>query len=291
MAGCGGAVCGNESGVETATTHEALTIHVGCTFDYQTQDDVPAVCIVRPAGSDHARLLGETWITTPPVAYHDYVDLFGNVCRRLTLPAGRASLSYDARVVTSSAADPADFSARQMPVQDLPDDVLAYTLPSRFCLSDALYDRAPALFGTTEPGWARVQSIVDYVHTTVRFGYQSTAPTKTSSDVLDTASGVCRDFAHTAIAFCRALSIPARYAFGYLPDIDVPPPDTPMDFCAWFEAFLDGRWWTFDPRNNQRRRGRIVIARGRDAADVPMMTTFGTASFQRMTVWAEPVAS
>jgi transglutaminase-like putative cysteine protease len=276
--------------VETATTPQTLTLRVGCTFEYQTQDEVPAVCIVRPACVGDARLLAETWLTTPPAAYHDYVDFFGNVCRRLTLPAGRASLTYDARVVTSDTLDPVDPSVRQTPVQELPDDVLSYTLPSRFCLSDALYDRAPALFGATEPGWARVQAIVDYVHEHVTFGYQSTAPTKTSSDVLESRSGVCRDFAHTAIAFCRAMSIPARYTFGYLPDIDVPPADSPMDFCAWFEAFLDGRWWTFDPRNNQRRRGRVVIARGRDAADVPMLTTYGNAIFAGMTVWADPVA-
>jgi transglutaminase-like putative cysteine protease len=277
--------------VETVTAPDVLTIHVGCTFDYQAQDDVPAVCIVRPTGADRVRVLSETWITTPPVPYHDYVDLFGNVCRRLTLPAGLASLYYDARVVTPGHTDATDFSAPQLPVQELPDDVLAFTLPSRFCLSDALYDRAWSLFGATEPGWSRVQSIVDYVHRYVNFGYQLTAPTKTSSDVLETASGVCRDFAHTGIAFCRAMSIPARYAFGYLPDLDVPEADTPMDFCAWFEAYLGGRWWTFDPRNNQRRRGRIVIARGRDAADVPMMTTYGNAIFQGMTVWAEQIVS
>jgi transglutaminase-like putative cysteine protease len=276
--------------VETAREPGVLTIRVGCTFDYVTTHEVPAVCLVRPAGVDDVRLLGETWQTTPAVTYHDYRDVYGNECRRLTLPAGAASLSYDARVTAPAQADAVDPGARQIPVQALPDDVLAYTLPSRFCLSDALYDRAWELFGGTPPGWARVAAIVDYVHGRVNFGYLSTAPTKTSSDVLESGTGVCRDFAHAGIALCRAMSIPARYVFGYLPDIGVPPADSPMDFCAWFEAFLDGRWWTFDPRNNQRRTGRVVIARGRDAADVAMVTTYGSASFQGMTVWAEQIA-
>ena len=267
-----------------------MTIRVGCTFEYSAEDVVPMVCIVRPAGLNATRLLTETWMTTPQTPYHDYIDVYGNVCRRLTLPHGNASLYYDAHVKVPADLDATDFAAKLMPVQDLPDDVLSYILPSRFCLSDTLYDRAAQLFGTTTPGWERVQSIVDYVHQFVHFGYQLTAPTKTSSDVLETANGVCRDFAHLGIAFCRAMSIPARYVFGYLPDIDVPPPNSPMDFCAWCEVFLDGRWWTFDPRNNQRRRGRIIIARGRDAADVAMITTYGSAFFRGMTVWADQVA-
>ncbi len=132
-----------------------------------------------------------------------------------------------------------------------------------------------------------MQTIVQYVHDHVKFGYEFAAPTRNSSNVLAEATGVCRDFTHLGIALCRAMSIPARYVFGYIPDIDVPVSDAPMDFCAWFEAYLDGRWWTFDPRNNQVRRGRVIIARGRDAADVPMVTTYGNASFQGMTCWAE----
>jgi len=275
--------------VEALVARESLTIHVGCRFAYLTQTDVPTVCLLRPAGTDDVRLLNETWSTTPAVPFRDYRDAFGNECRRLTLPAGGATLYYDAYVRTPGDADPVDLEAVQAPVEALPDDVLVYTLPSRFCISDALYDEAWRRFGATPPGWARVQAIIDYVFGYVSFGYQQTAPTKTSSDVLTTGTGVCRDFAHLGIAFCRAMSIPARYAFGYLPDIDCPPPTSPMDFCAWFEAFLGGRWWTFDPRNNQRRIGRIVIARGRDAADVPMVTTYGNAVFAGMTVWADPV--
>jgi transglutaminase-like putative cysteine protease len=270
-------------------TPKNLTVHVGCQFEYSAEHDVPAICIVRPSGFDGVRLLSETWISTPPVPYHDYVDMFGNVCRRLTLPAGLATIYYDARVETPSEAEATDPNAKQTPVEDLPDDVLSYTLPSRFCLSDELYDRAWSQFGSTVPGWSRVQSIVQFVHDHVKFGYQYTTPTTTSSDVLRNATGVCRDFTHLGIALCRAMSIPARYVFGYIPDIDVEPLPGPMDFCAWFEAYLDGRWWTFDPRNNERRRGRIIIARGRDAADVPMVTTYGNAYFKGMTCWADQI--
>jgi transglutaminase-like putative cysteine protease len=273
--------------VYTLTKRDSLTIHVGCQFDYEAQDDVPAIVLVRPSGFDGVRLISETWMTTPPVPYHDYVDIYDNVCRRLTLPAGLNTIYYDARVEAPFAAEDTDPSARQTPVEELPDNVLVYTLPSRFCLSDELYDRALEMFGGTEPSWNRVQAIVQFVHDHVKFGYHFAAPTRSSSDVLAEATGVCRDFTHLGIALCRAMSIPARYVFGYIPDIDVPVSDAPMDFCAWFEAYLDGRWWTFDPRNNQRRRGRVIIARGRDAADVPMVTTYGNAAFKGMTCWAE----
>jgi transglutaminase-like putative cysteine protease len=273
--------------VHTSTKRKSLTIHVGCQFDYDAEHDVPAIVLVRPTGFDGVRLISETWMTTPPVPYHDYVDLYGNVCRRLTLPAGLATIYYDARVEAPYAAEDTDPSAGQTPVEELPDDALVFTLPSRFCLSDELYDRALEMFGGTDPGWNRVQAIVQFVHDHVKFGYEFAAPTRSSSDVLAEATGVCRDFTHLGIALCRAMSIPARYVFGYIPDIDVPPSSGPMDFCAWFEAYLDGRWWTFDPRNNQLRRGRVIIARGRDAADVPMVTTYGNAAFKGMTCWAE----
>jgi transglutaminase-like putative cysteine protease len=277
--------------VDILVKREALTIHVGCQFEYSAEHDVPAICLVRPSGFDGVRLITETWMTTPPVPYHDYVDLYGNVCRRLTLPAGLATIYYDARVAAPGEAEATDPSVPQTAVEDLPDDVIAYTLPSRFCLSDELYDRAWELFGNTVPGWTRVQAIVQWVHDYVKFGYEFAAPTTTSSDVLAKATGVCRDFTHLGIALCRAMSIPSRYVFGYIPDIDIDPSVAPMDFCAWFEAYLDGRWWTFDPRNNERRRGRVIIARGRDAADVPMVTTYGNASFKGMTCWAEQVTS
>ena len=268
-----------------------VEIHVGCQFEYDAQLEVPAICLVRPGGFNGVRLLNETWMTTPPVSYHDYADTYGNVCRRLTLPAGLVTIYYDARVEAPEDAEAADPAARQTPVEALPDDVITFTLPSRFCLSDELYDRAWEMFGSTPPNWTRVQAIVQFVHDHVRFGYEYTSPTTTSSHVLASATGVCRDFTHLAIAFCRAMSIPARYVFGYLPDIDVAPLDAPMDFAAWFEAYLDGRWWTFDPRNNAPRIGRVLIAQGRDAADVPLTHTFGPATLSGFRVWADEVPS
>jgi transglutaminase-like putative cysteine protease len=145
------------------------------------------------------------------------------------------------------------------------------------------------LFGTMEPGWARVQAICDWVHSNIRFQYGSSNSLTTAADVCAQGIGVCRDFAHLAVTFCRALHIPARYVFGYLPDIGVPPPDDPMDFCAWIEVYLAGRWWTFDPRNNEPRVGRVLIGRGRDALDVAMVTTFGSPRLAQMTVWADAV--
>jgi transglutaminase-like putative cysteine protease len=275
--------------VEAVLAPQTLKIHVGCQFDYESNTEAPAICLVRPSGIGGVRLLQESWMTTPPLPYHDYADVYGNVCRRLTLRAGLTTIYYDARVEAPFNAEDVDPAARQMPVEALPDEVLAYTLPSRFCLSDELYERAWVQFGGTEPNWTRVQAIAQFVFDHVRFGYEFAAPTRTSSNVLAEATGVCRDFTHLGIALCRAMSIPARYVFGYIPDIDVPVSDSPMDFCAWFEAYLEGRWWTFDPRNNQRRRGRVIIARGRDAADVPMVTTYGNATFKGMTCWAEEV--
>lgn len=187
-------------------------------------------------------------------------------------------------------ADREDHEAAELPPDCLPDEVLLYTLPSRFCPSQELADDAWRLFGTCAPGWRRVQTIVDWVHGEVRFGYLDTSPLATAVDVFHSRAGVCRDFAHLAVSFCRALNIPARYAFGYLPDIEVAPVPEPMDFCAWIEVFLGGSWWTFDPRNNQRRIGRALISRGRDALDVAMISTYGGPLLTSMTVWANEIA-
>jgi len=190
-------------------------------------------------------------------------------------------------IEVSGQADEVAPDAVQLPVEELPDEALLYTLPSRFCLSDTLSDMAWQLFGTIEPGWARVQAICDWVHGNIRFQYGSSNSLTTAADVCAQGVGVCRDFAHLAVTFCRALNIPARYVFGYLPDIGVPPPDAPMDFCAWMEVYLAGRWWTFDPRNNEPRIGRVLIGRGRDALDVAMVTTYGSPRLAQMTVWAD----
>ena len=208
---------------------------------------------------------------------------------RVVIGAGEASLRYDAEVTTSAALDEVSPVAVQHRVEDLPGEILIYTLASRYCLSDMLSDAALRLFGTTPLGWERVQAVCTWVHDNVRFDYAASNPDATSVDVFEARAGVCRDFAQLAISFCRALNIPARYVFGYLPDIDVPAPSEAMDFCAWMEVYLGGRWWTFDPRNNARRIGRVLIARGRDAADVAMVTSYGKLVLEQMTVWADEI--
>ncbi len=266
---------------------QALLVRVGCEFRYTIRGNVPAIFLVRPAGGPAVRLLDETWATFPLAPYHDYVDVYGNVCRRVTFVPGETVVRYSARVEVDGALDALVPDAPQALVEDLPDAVLHYTLPSRFCLSDELGDEAWRLFGETQPGWERVQAICDYVHREIVFDYMRSSPTTTSRDALAARAGVCRDFAHLAIAFARAMNIPARYAFGYLPDVDVAERVPVMDFAAWMEVYLGDRWYTFDARNNRRRRGRVVIARGRDALDVAMVTTFGDARFDAMTVTAE----
>jgi transglutaminase-like putative cysteine protease len=264
-----------------------LRVRVGCEFTYRASQPTPAVFLVRPQSGTHHQVTQEVWTTEPELEFSDYRDLYGNACRRLTLPAGPFHLRYDAYVSMPDEVDLVDFQAPQHAASDLPDDVLLYTLPSRYCLSDVMSERAWELFGSAPSGWQCVQAICDWVHDHVSFAYGTSTRVTTALDVYERGVGVCRDFTHLGITFCRALNIPARYVFGYIPDIDVPPPDSPMDFCAWFEAYLGGRWWTFDPRNNQRRKGRAPIARGRDALDVAMVTTYGAPVLENMIVWAD----
>ena len=251
---------------------------------------MPAVVLLRAASDGGVTVERETWHVQPiNSSFSDLVDVYGNRARRVVIGAGKASLRYDAEVTTSGALDEVSPQAAQHRVEDLPGEILIYMLASRYCLSDLLSDVAVNLFGTTPLGWERVQAVCDWVHDNVRFDYGATRPETTSVDVFQARVGVCRDFAHLAISFCRALNIPARYVFGYLPDIGVTPPPGPMDFCAWMEVYLGGRWWTFDPRNNARRIGRVVIARGRDAMDVAMVTSYGTLLLEEMTVWADAI--
>ena len=225
---------------------------------------------------------------TPPVTFQEYEDSFGNVCTRFVAPAGRLQLYNSTLIEDSGAPDPVNLAARQLPVEDLPTEVLRYLLASRYCEVDRLLDVAAQLFGHTEPGWARVQAICDWVQGNVTFGYPFASPTKTALDVYADHKGVCRDFQHLAITFCRCLNIPARYATGYMGDIGVPfvPP---MDFSAWFEVYLGDRWWTFDARNNKPRIGRVLMATGRDAADVAITTSFGTTWLTNFTVVSDEV--
>lgn len=242
---------------------------------------------VRPRSDAAHRLITETWSTDPSVPVDVYPDLYGNPVTRLVMPQGRLSIRYDAVVSVPDELDPDPGSAPQNRVDEVPGELLHFTLPSRYCPSDQLMGLAWELFGQVEPSAARVEAICDWVHDNIAFKYGSSNPLTTAVDVLEQRKGVCRDLTHLAITFCRALNIPARYVFGYLPDLYVPANPDPMDFAAWMEVYLGDRWWTFDPRNNERRVGRVLIGRGRDALDVAMVTTYGPAEFQSMVVWAD----
>ena len=214
-------------------------------------------------------------IADPPVPMTAYRDSFGNWCSRIVAPKGLLKLSTDALVRDTGQPDIVVWHAKQTPVEALPDDTLLFLLGSRYCETDRLSETAWQLFSAAPPGWGRVQAICDFVHKHIEFGYEHARATKTALEVFHEKKGVCRDYAHLAIAFCRCMNIPARYCTGYLGDIGMPPPYGPMDFAGWFEAWLDGRWYTFDARNNMPRIGRVLIARGRDAADVAISSTFG----------------
>jgi transglutaminase-like putative cysteine protease len=270
-----------------AKAAKTIDLRVGCEFEYDVSAPAVATVQVRPRSDARHQLVTETWTTRPPVPVDEYADFYGNPVKRLVMPQGDLVLRYDAVVVVPDEPDPDATAAPQMPVDVIPGQVLHFTLPSRYCLSDQLMGMAWELFGHTEAGGARVQAVCDWVHDNIRFQYGASNPLTTAVDVLEQREGVCRDLAHLAITFCRALNIPSRYVFGYLPDLYVPPPDSPMDFAAWMEVYLGDRWWTFDPRNNARRVGRVLIGRGRDALDVAMLTTFGPAAFRSMTVWAD----
>jgi transglutaminase-like putative cysteine protease len=226
---------------------------------------------------------------TPAVAITPYRDGFGNWCSRIEAPAGRTKISTSAIVRCNGIPEPIALNARQHPVSELPPETLGFLLPSRYCESDLLTEAAWGLFGSTPLGWARVQAVCDFVHNHIRFDYAAARPTQTAVGAFNERVGVCRDFAHLAVAFCRCLNIPARYCTGYLGDIGMPPPYGPMDFAGWFEAYLGGSWHTFDPRNNMRRIGRILIARGRDAVDVAISTTFGPNTLAGFTVICDEV--
>ncbi len=264
-------------------------VRVGCEFAYDATLETAAVFQVQPYEAGPTTVTQSSWQTTPELSRHSYLDLYGNGCQRMNLPAGISTVRYDAFVTVPDATEDVDLDAPETPVTDLPDDALLYTLPSRYVLPDVLGDEAWRLFGGQPPGYRRVQAIVDHVNGHLKFGYGTSTPLSTAADVHESRQGVCRDFAHLAITFCRALNIPARYVFGYLPDMDVAPLPEPMDFAAWMEVYLGGQWWTFDPRNNQPRKGRVVIGRGRDALDVAMVTTYGAPVLKAMTVWSDEV--
>ena len=268
-----------------------LLIRLGFDIQFEIPAPVAMIAIYHVHSSRRADLRepDEPRIT-PGVPSSEYEDSFGNVCTRFVAPVGHLQLYHSTLIEDSGETDAVSPGASQAPVEELPSEVLRYLLASRYCEVDRLLDTAGFLFGNTPLGWARVQAVCDWVHENVTFGYAFASPTKTALDVYSDRRGVCRDFQHLAITFCRCLNIPARYATGYLGDIGIPPAG-PMDFSAWFEAYLDGRWWTFDARNNVPRIGRVLMATGRDAADVAITTSFGASWLQNFTVVTDEVVS
>ncbi|WP_010585503.1 transglutaminase-like domain-containing protein [Schlesneria paludicola] len=229
-------------------------------------------------------------VVSPSVDIQCYRDGFGNWCSRLEAPAGRTKISTSAVVRCNGTVDAVALEARQHPVWELPEETLVYLLASRYCETDLLMQTAWSLFGGTPLGWSRVQAVCDFVHNHIRFDYTKARATRTAVEAYNERVGVCRDYAHLAVALCRCLNIPARYCTGYVGDIGRPYNPAPMDFAGWIEVFLGGRWYTFDPRNNDARMGRVLIARGRDAVDVAISTTFGPNTLASFSVIYEQLA-
>lgn len=267
-----------------------MRIRVGFEIVYDCPQPTPMILTLS---IHHTRvsdiLVPDHLIVRPSIPVTAYRDMFGNWCSRIVAPPGEISLSADAVVHDTGEPDPIVPSARQHPVQELPDETLPFLLGSRYCETDLLTEIAWRLFGNAPTGWGRVQAICDFVHERIAFGYEHARATKTAWEALNERNGVCRDYAHLAIALCRAMNIPARYCTGYLGEIGMPPPYGPMDFAAWFEVFLDNHWHTFDARNNVPRIGRVLIARGRDAADVPLSNSFGANTLKSFRVWTDEV--
>jgi transglutaminase-like putative cysteine protease len=269
-----------------------MRIRVGFEITYDFVARTPMMLMLNVHPSRAADVIKPDQLRgSPAVPFTRYLDAFGNVCTRLVAPPGQLEIFTDALVADSGLPDAVEPAARQHEIAELPHDALVFLLASRYCETERLMEAAWSRFGQTPPGWARVQAICDFVHSHVRFGYQHARATKTATDVIIERRGVCRDFAHLAITLCRCMNIPARYCTGYLGDIGVPPEPEPMDFSAWFEVFLGGRWYSFDARHNIPRIGRIVMARGRDAADVAFSTTFGPNVLKRFVVHTDEVAA
>jgi transglutaminase-like putative cysteine protease len=268
-----------------------MKIRCGYEITYEVPHPSPMILLlnVHPDRSGDLQSPDEVGFSRP-VARTEYQDMFGNRCLRIMAEPGPLVISNDFTIVDTGLPDVIVPDAEQHMVQDLPPEVLVYLLGSRYCETDRLSDTAWSLFGSVPKGWSLVQAIVDHAHERITFGYQYARATKTAFEAYQERQGVCRDFAHLAVTLCRCMNIPARYATGYLGDIGVPPVEDPMDFSAWFEVFLGGRWYTFDARHNRPRIGRIVMARGRDATDVAIATTFGSAQLTGFKVVTEEVA-
>lgn len=269
-----------------------MLFRLGYEFVYECEAPTPMLFLLHVHSSRTADVVvPDHMVTDPPLPVLTYYDAFGNLCSRLVAPQGRTRIMASAAILDSGEPDAVDRGARQHPVPDLPSETLEYLLGSRYCETDLLSDVAWELFGTTPEGWSRVQAICDFTFNRITFDYQRARSTRTAWDAYNERVGVCRDYTHLAIALCRAMNIPARYCTGYLSDYDTPEPHGVGDFAAWFEAYLDGRWHTFDPRNNVPRIGRFLVARGRDAADVPLSHSFGSSVLTSFEVWTDEVES
>jgi len=267
-----------------------VQIRFGYELTFNCPQPTPMILMLHAHPSRiHDLIQPDDMRVAPHVASRIYHDGFGNTCTRIEAPAGHTTVTADGLIRDSGLPEPAYPFAQEHPVSLLPEDTLVYLLGSRYCETEPLMADAWRLFGHLSPGWSRVQAICDFAHRHLLFGYHFARPSKTAWQAYTEQQGVCRDFAHLAITLCRCLNIPARYCTGYLGDIGVPPADSPMDFAGWFEAYLGGSWHTFDPRNNERRIGRILIARGRDAADVAISTTFGPNTLETFRVWTDEV--
>ena len=267
-----------------------MKIHAGYDITYECPQPTPMLLALSVHPSRVPDVIGPHRITfDPPIGATEYRDGFGNICHRIVAPAGRLTISTRFDVLDPGTPDVVVPEAQQIPVHELPDDALVFLLASRYCETDRLSDLAWSLFGGTEPGWARVQAICDYAHDRITFGYEHADVLRTAFSGNNDRVGVCRDFAHLAVTLCRCMNIPARYCTGYLGDIGVPPVDAAMDFSAWFEAYLGGHWYTFDARHNTPRIGRILMARGRDATDVAITTTFGACTLAGFNVVTDEV--
>jgi transglutaminase-like putative cysteine protease len=267
-----------------------MQLRTGYELIYRFPQPTPVILVVNIHDSRTADLIvPDRLIAEPSVAITSYRDGFGNRCHRLLAPAGRLRLTADSIIRDSGLPDEIAYGAGQDCVQDLPEETLVFLLGSRYCETDLLSDTAWQLFNWTAAGHARVQAICDYVHHHIAFDYQNARATRSAAEAFRERTGVCRDYAHLAIAFCRCMNIPARYCTGYLGDVGTPPPFPPGDFAAWFEAWIGGRWHVFDPRNNVPRIGRILIGRGRDASDVAITTTFGPNTLESFKVWTDEI--
>lgn len=267
-----------------------MRIHIGCEMAFQLPYPTPILMLLNVHPTREGDLeVEDAIVTEPAVPMERFDDAFGNRCTRLVAPAGRFSITVDGVVRDGGEWDAVDETAVQHPVEDLPVETLGFLLASRFCESDDLSNEAWRLFGGTEPGWKRVKAIVDFVHRHIAFDYQDASVSRTAAIAYAQGRGVCRDYAHLAVAFCRAMNVPARYCTGYISDIGLEPPFGPGDFAAWIEVYLGGRWHMFDPRNNAPRKGRILMAYGRDAADVSLTHTFGTSWLDAFRVWTDEI--